>query len=167
MTELPKPLYSGNSLSRFDNAVLVATLSPAEFTLRYACSRLEMCAIEFLNSDTIEENLAIIQLSFCFVWGRVLQLYNLPTSKRHCNDGPHKTRRCILSFRSADGSLRSITNYAMVSMPGDMATFPLQGIAYCRRSNLVNYYEVTETKPETGFSILSEHIHFILKHNFL
>lgn len=110
VTNLPKPLYSGNSLSRFDNAVLVAMLSPAEFTLRYACSRLEMCAIEFLNSDTIEENLAIIQLSFCCAWGRVLQLYNLPISKRHCNVGPHKTRRCVLSFFSADPSLRSITD---------------------------------------------------------
>jgi len=59
------------------------------------------------------------------------------------------------------------TNYAMLSMPGNMATFPLQGIAYCRRSNLVNYYEVKEKKLETGFSILREHRHFISKHNFL
>jgi hypothetical protein len=69
VTDLSALLYSVDSLCRFDNAVPIVLLSLAEFTLRYPCSRLEMCAIEFLNSDTIEENSAMIQLSFCFLWG--------------------------------------------------------------------------------------------------
>jgi hypothetical protein len=123
VTDLSKPLSSGNSLSRFDNAVLVAMLSPAEFTLRYARSRLEMCAIEFLNSDTIEENLAIIQLSFCLAWGWALQLWKLHISKRHSNVGPRKTRMYILSFCSAHPPLRNIWDRIM-SWYQCLATWP-------------------------------------------
>lgn len=163
---------SGISPSRFDNAVPVAMLSPAEFTLRYAFSRPEMCAIEFLNSDTIEENLAIIQLSFCFAWGAgicsCIPIFRSDTVKL----GRIKYVDLYLAYKFSFCSTDSLTSisgstFPMISVHGNMARFPLQRIAYCGWSNSVNRYEVIETKREIGFDVSNEQRCFYSNYDFL
>jgi hypothetical protein len=151
VTDLSKPLSSGNSLSRFDNAVLVAMLSPAEFTLRYACSRLEMCAIEFLNSDTIEENLAIIQLSFCFVWvgdcSCTTYLFRGDTVMLEPIKQEGIYYHSVLQIHLSEALETKLCHSINAWQYGQISS--------SRDSNLVNNYKVTQTKLEAGSGILS------------